>query len=569
MSLLEETARRQQTAEEAVRRYRGNGLNPSGPGAIRIVDGELARIVAESEAALLAAGGVYRRGGVPVHVRRVDDAQPAAGVARALGTPVIAACSPELLVLRLATDARFARYSGRRKKWEATNPPAYVGRFLVAKGEWTFPPLAGVVNAPTLRADGSILEAQGYDPATGLLLDFGRIAFPPVPSAPRFADARAALDRLAELIAEFPFADPGEGGGRVSRAVLLAALLTAPVRRSLPTAPLFLIDAPKPGTGKTFAAELVALLATGRLPAVMAHAADGAEERKRLLASLLAGDAVTLIDNVEAVLRSDVLCAVLTAESYRDRLLGQNVNATVPTATLWLANGNNVTVQGDLTRRVLLCRMDAGIETPDARTFRGNPRAALDARRPELLVDALTVLRAHHVAGRPAPGLAPFGSFEAWSGWIRAALVWLGEADPLANRRALEASDPEREVLRNLLAAWDDEHGEATVLAGELARRHSDWTKTADRHDPLAEALDTIPRPPRADLTPRVLGNYLQRVRDKVEGGRRLRRVGTHQGTALWRVEVPAGGFGGSGGSDPNPSRDEYRPVSTEAPGVQ
>ena len=73
MSLLEETARRQQTAEEAVRRYRGNGLNPSGPGAIRIVDGELARIVAESEAALLAAGGVYRRGGVPVHVRRVDD----------------------------------------------------------------------------------------------------------------------------------------------------------------------------------------------------------------------------------------------------------------------------------------------------------------------------------------------------------------------------------------------------------------------------------------------------------------------------------------------------------------
>ena len=32
MSLLEETARRQQTAEEAVRRYRGNGQNQSGPG---------------------------------------------------------------------------------------------------------------------------------------------------------------------------------------------------------------------------------------------------------------------------------------------------------------------------------------------------------------------------------------------------------------------------------------------------------------------------------------------------------------------------------------------------------
>ena len=43
--------------------------------------------------------------------------------------------------------------------------------------------------------------------------------------------------------------------------------------------------------------ELVALLATGRLPAVMAHAADGAEERKRLLASLLAGDAEATVES--------------------------------------------------------------------------------------------------------------------------------------------------------------------------------------------------------------------------------------------------------------------------------
>ena len=519
----------------------------AGPGRprIRIVDGELARIVRESEAALLAAGGVYRRGGVPVHVRRVDDARPAGGVARALGTPMIAACSPELLVLRLASDAVFERYAARRKKWEPTNPPPYVGRYLVYKGEWTFPPLAGVVNAPTLRADGSILDVEGYDPATGLLVDFDGVAFPPVPPAPTPGEARAALDRLAELVAEFPFADPAGDDGRVSRAVLLAAMLTAPVRRSLPTAPLFLIDAPKPGTGKTFAAELVAQLATGRPPAVMAHAVDGAEERKRLLSSLLAGDGVTLIDNVEAVLRSDVLCAVLTAATYRDRLLGQNVNATVPTATSWIANGNNVTVQGDLTRRVLLCRMDAGIETPDARTFRGNPRAVLEARRPELLVDALAVIRAHHVAGRPGCELAPFGSFEAWSGWIRAALVWLGEADPLGNRPALEANDPEREALRNLLTAWDVEYGESTVLAGELARRHADWAKAADHADPLAEALDGIPHAPRGGLTARALGQYLQRVRDKVEAGLRLRRSGTYHSTALWRVEPAGGGNGG------------------------
>jgi hypothetical protein len=519
----------------------GDASTDADPGRprVRVVEGELARIVRESEAALLAAGGLYQRAGVPVHVRRVEDARPAAGLARAPGTPVIAPCGAEHLVLRLATDAVFERYVARRKKWEPTNPPPYVGRYLLAKGEWTFPPLAGVANAPTLRPDGSILEAEGYDPATGLLVDFDGLAFPPVPPSPTREEARAALARLKALLAEFPFVDPEGADGRNSRSVLLAAMLTAPVRRSLPTAPLFLIDAPKPGTGKTFAAELVALLATGHPPAVMAHAVDGAEERKRLLSSLLAGDAVTLIDNVEKPLKSDALCAVLTSGTYRDRLLGLNVNATVPTATVWIANGNNVTVQGDLSRRVLLCRMDAELETPDAREFKGNPRAALEAHRPKLLVDALTVLRAHHVAGRPAQGLAPFGSFEDWSGWVRAALVWLGEADPLDNRRALEATDSERLVLRNLLNAWHGRHGETVVLAADLIKgRDADLTSEHGEGIHLAEALDAIPRPMRSDLNPRTLGKYLQSVRDKVEGGLRLRRAGTHQNAGLWRVEA-------------------------------
>ena len=64
----------------------------------------------------------------------------------------------------------------------------------------------------------------------------------------------------------------------------------------------------------------------------------------------------------------------------------------------------------------------------------------------------------------------------------------------------------------------------------------------------------------------------LQRVRDKVEGGLRLRRIGSHQGASLWRVEAsrpPGRESGESGESDPNPSREQYRPASTEAPGVQ
>jgi putative DNA primase/helicase len=312
-----------------------------------------------------------------------------------------------------------------------------------------------------------------------------------------------------------------------------------------------LIDAPKSGTGKTFATWIVAYLATGRDAAVMSHATDADEEKKRILASLLAADPVTLIDNVDGPLRSDSLCAVLTAPMYRDRLLGKNENATVPTATLWIANGNNLNVIGDLTRRVILCRLDSKVEQPDTRVFRCDLRAVLAARR------------AHHVAGRPGMGLPPYGSFEEWSGWVRAALVWLGESDPLANRGAVDAADPERETLRNLLVAWHAEHGEVTLLAGELARRHAEWAKRPDQLDSLAEALDAIPRA-RADLSARALGRYLLRVRDRVELGLRLRRVGVKNHVATWMVEAVsarpsrgAAGFQGVDGVFFNPSRLE------------
>jgi putative DNA primase/helicase len=73
-------------------------------------------------------------------------------------------------------------------------------------GEWQFPPLSGVIGTPTLRPDGTLLTAEGYDAATGLFL----IASPPmaaIPLAPSKAEAAEALAALSDLLGEFPFAD--------------------------------------------------------------------------------------------------------------------------------------------------------------------------------------------------------------------------------------------------------------------------------------------------------------------------------------------------------------------------
>jgi hypothetical protein len=37
------------------------------------------------------------------------------------------------------------------------------------------------------------------------------------------------------------------------------------------------------------------------------------------------------------------------------------------------ATGNNLQIQGDLTRRILICQLDAGVKRPETRTFTRDP----------------------------------------------------------------------------------------------------------------------------------------------------------------------------------------------------
>jgi hypothetical protein len=60
---------------------------------------------------------------------------------------------------------------------------------------------------------------------------------------PTREQALAALTKLTDLLAEFSFIGP------IDRAVALSGLLTALVRGSLTTAPMYLIHAHTPGTG--------------------------------------------------------------------------------------------------------------------------------------------------------------------------------------------------------------------------------------------------------------------------------------------------------------------------------
>ena len=65
----------------------------------------------------------------------------------------------------VAESAIFQRWSVRRNAWVDVDPPLQLVRMVLSRErKWGFPRVAGIVTTPTLRADGSLLDAPGYDP---------------------------------------------------------------------------------------------------------------------------------------------------------------------------------------------------------------------------------------------------------------------------------------------------------------------------------------------------------------------------------------------------------------------
>ncbi len=504
---------------------------------IRLHAGELPTAVNEAELALLQHGDrIYQRETMLVRVLRTKRAGEKQGTKRPAGSLIIRAVETPYLVELFTTVARFLRLDKRSNQWVPTDCPEKVAKtYLARAGEWQVAVLSGVVEAPTLRADGSILCVEGYDEETGLVFDAGGTVFPDIPLEPSLDDARKALGELKRVFETFPFVKACDSS------VLLAAILTALLRRLFRAAPLFAIRAPKMATGKSLLADAIALIATGRNAPVMSQGPSEEEDSKRILSVLIEGDPVACIDNIDRPLAGAALCSVLTQDTYKGRLLGKSQMVEVPTRTTWLATGNNLCFAGDLSSRVLPCDLDAGCENPEARHFDVDVRKHILDHRGELVRAGLTIARAHLVAGRPDQGLSTYGRFEEWSEWIRSPLVWLGEADPCEGRARIEQVDPIRELVREVLREWHGQFQSKPVRAAQVIEAAG-----RDHRRELWQALSEAASGRDGRPSARALGKWLASYQGRVEGGLRVVRCGDRQGTALWRVESVEGvGFVG------------------------
>lgn len=486
---------------------------------IRCAGGELPRMVDQAEAALMSpAAHLYVRGSLLV---TPVSAAVVASDGREFQAPRLHPVTDTWLVERLTSLATFERLDRRSKAYVILDCPATIARSLMARQQWRLPKLAGIITAPSLRGNGTIIAADGYDHAAKLLVVLGETRFRPIKCAPTHADARRALEDIHELFATFPFV------ADVDLAVATSAVLTSLVRRMLPTAPIHAVTAHTAGSGKSLLVDLVAIVATGRRAPVTAAGRAPEEMDKRLGAMLLQGHALISFDNLHAPLSGDLLAQTVTQEAVMLRLLGHSITVETPTNAMLFATGNNLRIMGDLTRRCLVARLDPACEHPELRTFDRDVLAYAAARRADIVWAALTIMKAYLVAGRPGT-LPLLGSFETWSSLVREAIVWAGGQDPVQSMEAGRASDPQRERLLAIMAAWWDAFRDREVTASEVIAKTGADTG-------LRDALDAI-KPDNQELTAKRLGEWLAKISGQRIRDARFETTGKRHGSAVWRL---------------------------------
>lgn len=476
---------------------------------------------------LAGTGKVFEQGGSMVTLKTDS----------VTGEVVLHELNSAQMVLAVDEVVAWERFDSRKQEFVRSAPPESFCSSLLRTGvTGELPALAGVVQQPYMRDDGTICSTPGYDRVSRL---YGAFAAPDWPCLehPTQNDARAALERLEGLLDEFQFVDA------VDRAASLSAMLTAAVRPGLATAPMFLTRAHVPGSGKSYLCALITAMASPRRGAPLAFPSSDDECEKVLLAQFRRGSAVIEFDNLTRdLLPYKKLCTALTSERVTGRVLGTSRTLELSTRVLLLANGNNVDPVGDLARRCITIRLDALTERPAERTFtRPDLLEQVRQQRDEYVAAALTVVRAWLVAGMPKAKCAEQGSFNRWSDWCRQPLLWLGHPDPVATMSTAHSEDPERVLLGRLLEIWQARAASGPVMVRDLVAWAAEGSSdTGSGELGLADVLDQIAGDRGGSINRKRLGWWLKAHSGHIVGGRRLQRHPRRANADTWHVVGPA-----------------------------
>lgn len=485
---------------------------------IRVVAGELHRVVDAGEKELAARGRHYQAGGLIVSVATDPTT----------GDPAMVPTSLPALTRELSVVATWEKYDGRAEDWVRSDPPSrHAGILYDAQQFRHLRPLAGLARQPYFReADGELVTQAGYDAISQRfgVFDARQFILPePTPEA-----ARAAMALLEDLLTEFHFVAP------IDKAAALSAIFTAVTRPSLPQAPGFHARAPVFGSGKTYLCELIGAFGGPGGNAKVSYPTTSEEATKVILSLLLTSPAVIEFDDMDTDwIPHGTIKRMLTAEHITDRILGVSKTATVSTRTLFLGSGNNVGPIRDLLRRVLTIHIDPRCATPATLSYRGNPVDKVRRERGRYVAAVLTIILAWRKAGSPRAPVDNIVTYDgAWSDYCRHPLIWLGYPDPATTLIDQIRHDPDADALGTLLTEW-------YAAFGSVATTVRKAVDTANyQRGALLDALREFPVEERGEINRSKLGWLLRKNANRIVNGFEFQQA-TADGRVAWRV-MPA-----------------------------
>ena len=483
---------------------------------------------------------LFVRGGVLVHAIESEDIDTK-------GRFAIRDLPPCLVRERItqACNLGTKKESEEEVEVKPTRPPGWLVDAVYRRGSYggAIRPLSGIVESPTIRVDGSIVQTPGYDRQTGLILR-SSTSFPPVPESPTQSDAKTALLTLLDVLADFPMFDDADRSA-------WASMVLSMIGRSCIDGYvlLFAITANIRGAGKSLLVDAATLIAYGHRASRKAFTRDDDEMRKTITAVAIGAVPSVLFDNLDVQLGGAALDAAITCSTWSDRVLGQSrMTGDLPMRTIWSATGNNIAFGSDVGRRVLPIRLQSPLETPENRSgfIHPNLLAWIESKRPQLAIASLTILRAYFVAGCPVQANGEWGSFESWSAKIRGAIVWAGGADPLPTRATALAGDDTAALLGKLIAGIEQADPLGVGLTTkEIQKKTFGSQGDFEENEALAEAVFEICG---EHFNGRQFGRRVRGFVGRVHGGKFIEADSAHGGVCRWRVRTASGGVGGFGG---------------------
>lgn len=410
---------------------------------------------------------VYVTAGQITAVERVSGAAGADAADEDAPLPVAAGTMTAAVLAHLLAQHTYTYRHTPKGGQEEFSPPREILAAALAPREWpAVRALHGIIGAPVLRRDGTLLQTPGYDPATGLYLA-PTVQIDPIPDKPTAEQVEEARAFLTErFLVDFPWTSKAD---RANYLALLVSPALRPFLRCL--TPFGIVTATMPGSGKTILTAAIGLLYGQR---VLSWPDADEELRKSITAVMAEAAGAIVFDNLAegAVIDSPILARLITEHTWSDRRLGSSANVAYPNDRLWLATGNNLAVGGDMASRTVLVRLDPDMPHPEERsgfTIPDLPQWIMEqGNRRTLLRHVLTLIVDWCAAGAPQAEGVTMRQFTPWARAVGGFLAHHGIEGFLTNVDEVRAVDESDEEWTGFLARWWKLHQDRPVLANEL-----------------------------------------------------------------------------------------------------